>query len=128
MLVGMPLLRVFDPHGLWRHHPVHDRPCPRDQRQRPLILQDLFDLNEAAVAALNGSGAKYQQLLRRGRTHVHLESESWILIERSDQRTVDYKLRAGACTQRRRPALGLLLIDLDATPQPNTKAWSRSSA
>ena len=50
-------------------------------------MQDMFELDETAVAALNGSGREIiKQLLGRGRTRIHLDSENWILIERSGQR------------------------------------------
>ena len=121
MLVGMPLLRVFDRMGcggIILSTAGHVLAINTSAR---LILQDLFDLNEAAVAALNGSGRDIiKQLLSRGRTRAHFDSENWILIERSDQRPLIMNFVPVPVLSDDGPHSVLLLIDLNATPLPST--------
>jgi DNA-binding CsgD family transcriptional regulator len=81
----------------------------------------MFNLDNAAVAALNDSGREIiKQLLRRGRTRIHLESENWILVERSGQRPLIMNFVPVPVLSEDGPHSVLLLIDLDATPLPTT--------
>lgn len=121
MLVGMPLLRVFDRMGCGgiilstTGYVLAINACAR------LILQQLFELDEAAVAALNGSGREIiKQLLNYGRTRISLESENWILIERLGQRPLIMNCVPVPVLSDDGPHSVLLLIDLDATPLPST--------
>ena len=87
MLVGMPLLRVFDRMGCGGIILSTADDVLATNRSARLILQQMFDLDDAAVAALNGSGREIiKQLLTRGRTRIHLDSETRNLIERGRQR------------------------------------------
>ncbi|MGH1587849.1 helix-turn-helix transcriptional regulator [Methylobacterium phyllosphaerae] len=121
MLVGMPLLRVFDRMGCGGIILSTTGHVLAINSSARIILQDMFDLDEAAVADLNGSGREIiKQLLNHGRTRIHLESENWILIERSGQRPLIMNCVPVPVLSEDGPHSVLLLIDLDATPLPNT--------
>jgi DNA-binding CsgD family transcriptional regulator len=121
MLVGMPLLRVFDRMGCGGIILSTADDVLATNTSARLILQQMFDLDDAAVAALNGSGREIiKQLLRRGRTRICLESENWILIERVGQRPLIMNFVPVPVLSEGGPHSVLLLIDLDATPLPTT--------
>lgn len=121
MLVGMPLLRVFDRMGCGGIILSTTGHILAINTSARLILQDLFDLNEAAVAALNGSGREIiKRLLNRGRARVYLDSENWILVERAGQRPLIMNCVPVPVLSEDGPHSVLLLIDLDATPLPST--------
>ena len=87
MLVGMPLLQVFDRMGcggLIVSTTGHVLAANATARH---ILQGMFNLDAAAAADLNDCGRDVvKHLLTRGRTRIRLDSENWILIERDGQR------------------------------------------
>ena len=119
MLVGMPLLRVFDRMGCGGIILSTTGRVLATNASARLILQQMFDLDDAAVAALNGSGREIvKQLLRRGRSRVCLESENWILMERLGQRPLIMNCVPVPVLSDDGPHSVLLLIDLDATPLP----------
>jgi DNA-binding CsgD family transcriptional regulator len=121
MLVGMPLLRVFDRMGCGGIVLSTTGDILATNTSARLILQDMFELDDAAVAALNGSGREIiKQLLRRGRTRISLESENWILIERRGQRPLIMNCVPVPVLTEDGPHSVLLLIDLNATPLPTT--------
>ena len=121
MLVGMPLLRVFDRMGCGGIILSTTGHVLATNTSARLILQQMFDLDEAAVAALNGSGREIiKQLLNHGRTRIRLDSENWILIERSGQRPLIMNCVPVPVLSEDGPHSVLLLIDLDATPLPST--------
>lgn len=121
MLVGMPLLRVFDRMGCGGIILSTTGQVLATNSAARLILQQMFELDEAAVAALNGSGREIvKQLLCHGRTRVCLESENWILIERSGQRPLIMNCVPVPVLTEDGPHSVLFLIDLDATPLPGT--------
>ncbi|GJE48695.1 hypothetical protein GOFOIKOB_1727 [Methylobacterium tardum] len=121
MLVGMPLLRVFDRMGCGGIILSTCGQVLATNTGARRILQQLFHLDEAAVSALNGSGREVvKQLLGRGRTRVHFESENWILIERAGQRPLIMNFVPVPVLSEDGPHSVLLLIDLDATPLPST--------
>lgn len=119
MLVGMPLLRVFDRMGCGGIILSTTGRMLATNASARLILQQLFDLDEAAVAALDGSGREIiKHLLNQGRTRIHLDSENWILIERSGQRPLIMNCVPVPVLTEDGPHSVVLLIDLDLTPLP----------
>lgn len=121
MLVGMPLLRVFDRMGCGGIILSTCGQVLATNTGARLILQQMFGLDDAAVAALNGSGREIiKQLLSRGRTRINLDSENWILIERVGQRPLIMNFVPVPVLSEDGPHSVLLLIDLDATPLPST--------
>ena len=121
MLVGMPLLRVFDRMGCGGIILSTSGHVLATNTSARLILQQIFELDDTAVAALNGSGREIvKQLLNQGRTRVCLDSENWILIERSGQRPLIMNCVPVPVLSEDGPHSVLLLIDLDATPLPST--------
>lgn len=121
MLVGMPLLRVFDRMGCGGIILSTTGHVLATNASARLTLQDMFDLDDADAAALNGSGREViKKLLSRGRTRISLESENWILIERSGQRPLIMNFVPVPVLSEDGPHSVLLLIDLDATPLPTT--------
>ncbi|MGH1592353.1 helix-turn-helix transcriptional regulator (plasmid) [Methylobacterium phyllosphaerae] len=121
MLVGMPLLRVFDRMGCGGIILSTTGHVLATNTSARLILQQMFELDDAAIAALNGSGREIvKQLLHQGRTRIHFDSENWILIERSDRRPLIMNCVPVPVTDEGGPHSVLLLIDLDATPLPST--------
>ena len=120
MLVGMPLLRVFDRMGCGGIILSTTGHVLAINTSARLILQDMFELDDTAVAALNGSGREIiKQLLGRGRTRIHLDSENWILIERIGRRPLIMNCVPVPVLSDDGPHSVLLLIDLDATPLPS---------
>lgn len=120
MLVGMPLLRVFDRMGCGGIILSTTGHVLATNTSAQLILQQMFNLDDAA-AALNGSGREIiKQLLGRGRTRISFESENWILIERVGQRPLIMNFVPVPVLDEGGPHSVLLLIDLDATPLPTT--------
>jgi DNA-binding CsgD family transcriptional regulator len=121
MLVGMPLLRVFDRMGCGGIILSTTGHILAINTSAQLILQRMFELDEAATAALSGSGREViKQLLSRGRTRVSLDNENWILIGRSAQRPLIMNCVPVPVLSDDGPHSVLLLIDLDATPLPST--------
>jgi DNA-binding CsgD family transcriptional regulator len=121
MLVGMPLLRVFDRMGCGGIILSTCGQVLATNTSARLILQQMFELDEAAIAALNGSGREIiKQLLSRGRTRIHVDTENWILIERAGQRPLIMNFVPVPVLSEDGPHSVLLLIDLDVTPLPST--------
>jgi DNA-binding CsgD family transcriptional regulator len=121
MLVGMPLLRVFDRMGCGGIILSTCGQVLATNAGARLILKQMFKLDDAAIAALNGSGQEIiKQLLSRGCTRIHLDSENWILIERAGQRPLIMNFVPVPVLSEDGPHSVLLLIDLDATPLPST--------
>ena len=120
MLVGMPLLQVFDRMGcggLIVSTTGHVLVANATARH---ILQGMFNLDAAAAADLNDCGRDVvKHLLTRGRTRIRLDSENWILIERDGQRPLIMNAVPVPVLSEEGPHSVLLLIDLDATPLPN---------
>ncbi|MGH1571824.1 helix-turn-helix transcriptional regulator [Methylobacterium sp. P31] len=121
MLVGMPLLRVFDRMGCGGIILSTSGQILATNTSARLVLQEMFELDQAAVAALNGSGREIiKQLLSRSRTRVNLDRENWLLIERSGRRPLIMSCVPVPVLGDDGPHSVLLLIDLDATPLPTT--------
>jgi DNA-binding CsgD family transcriptional regulator len=121
MLVGMPLLRVFDRMGCGGIILSTTGHILATNISARLTLQRMFELDEAAVAALNGAGREViKQLLGRGRSRISLDNENWILIERSGQRPLIMNCVPVPVLSDDGPHSVLLLIDLDVTPLPST--------
>ncbi|MGH1587840.1 helix-turn-helix transcriptional regulator [Methylobacterium phyllosphaerae] len=121
MLVGMPLLRVFDRMGCGGIILSTTGHILAINTSARFILQQMFELDEAEVAALSGSGREViKQLLGRGRSRVSLDNENWILIKRSGQRPLIMNCVPVPVLSDDGPHSVLLLIDLDATPLPST--------
>lgn len=119
MLVGMPLLRVFDRMECGGIILSTTGRVLATNTSARLILQRMFDLDETEVAALNDSGREIiKQLLSRGRTRVSLDSENWILIERDDERPLIMNCVPVPVLNEDGPHSVLLLIDLGLTPLP----------
>ena len=126
MLVGMPLLRVFDRMGCGGIILSTTGHVLATNASARLILQQMFGLDEATVAALNGSGREIiKQLLCEGRTRIRLDSENWILIERSGQRPLIMNCVPVPVLTEDGPHSVLLLIDLDVTPLPTTSCLEK---
>ncbi|MDN3575007.1 helix-turn-helix transcriptional regulator [Methylobacterium longum] len=121
MLVGVPLLRVFDRMGCGGIILSTTGQVLATNTSARLILQQMFELDNAAVAALDGSGREIvKHLLNHGRTRIHLDGENWILIERNGQRPLIMNCVPVPVLSEDGPHSVLLLIDLDATPLPST--------
>ncbi|MGH1574909.1 helix-turn-helix transcriptional regulator [Methylobacterium sp. P31] len=121
MLVGMPLLRVFDRMGCGGIILSTTGDVLATNTSARLTLQQMFELDDTAVADLNGSGREViKQLLSRGRTRISLDNENWILIERSGRRPLIMNCVPVPVLSDDGPHSVLLLIDLDATPLPTT--------
>src|ERR1700712_3063210 len=89
MLVGMPLLRIFDRMGCGGMVLSTSGKVLALNDGARRILGQLFCLTEAALDELNGSGRDVvKQLLNRGRTRIQLGTENWNLIEREGQRPI----------------------------------------
>ncbi|WP_243214446.1 MULTISPECIES: helix-turn-helix transcriptional regulator [Methylobacterium] len=89
------------------------------------IFQNLFCLSrsEVEVDVLNGLGRGIvKRLLGQGQPRVQLDGESWILVERADQRPLIMNAVPVPPTGDDGPRSILLLIDLDATPALNCGA------
>lgn len=123
MLVGMPLLRVFDRMGCGGIILSTTGQVLATNASARLILQQMFDLDDAAIAAMDGSGREIvKHLLNQGRTRIHLDTENWILIERSGQRPLIMNCVPVPVLTEDGPHSVLLLIDLDATPLPSASS------
>lgn len=120
MLVGMPLLQVFDRMGCGGIILSTTGHILATNISARLTLKQMFALDEAAVATLNGAGREIiKQLLSRGRSRIKLDDENWILIERSDRRPLIMNCVPVPVLSEDGPHSVLLLIDLDATPLPS---------
>lgn len=121
MLVGMPLLRVFDRMGCGGIILSTTGQILATNVSARLTLKQMFALDDAAVDALNGSGREIiKQLLSKGRSRINLDNEDWILIERRGQRPLIMTCVPVPVLSDDGPHSVLLLIDLDATPLPTT--------
>ena len=121
MLVGMPLLRVFDRMGCGGIILSTTGHVLATNASARLILQQMFELDETTVAALNGSGREIiKRLLGLGQTRICLDSENWILIERFGQRPLIMNCVPVPVLSEDGPHTVLLLIDLDVAPLPST--------
>lgn len=120
MLVGMPLLQVFDRMGCGGLIVSTAGQVLAANATARLILKRMFRLDDAAAAELNGCGRDIvKQLLNRGRTRIRLDSENWILIEREDQRPLIMNFVPVPVLSEDGPQSVLFLIDLEATPLPS---------
>ncbi|MGU3359535.1 helix-turn-helix transcriptional regulator [Methylobacterium sp. M6A4_1b] len=125
MLVGIPFLQVFDRMGYGGLviSTSGDVLAMNDHARR--IFQNLFCLSrsEVEVDVLNGLGRGIvKRLLGQGQPRVQLDNESWILVERADQRPLIMNAVPVPLTGDGGPRSVLLLIDLDATPALNCGA------
>lgn len=125
MLVGMPFLRVFDRMGyggLVLSTSGHVL-AMNDSARR--IFQTMFCLSrsEVEVDVLNGLGRGIvKRLLGQGQARFQLDSEHWILVERTEQRPLIMNSVPFPGDGEDGPHSVLLLIDLDATPALNCGA------
>ena len=126
MLVGMPLLQVFDRMGCGGIilSTVGDVLAANATAQH--ILQRMFNLENVGTAEFTGCGRDIvKQLLNRGRTRIRLDSENWILIEREDQRPLIMNSVPVPVLSENGPHSVLLLIDLEATPLPKAASLEK---
>ena len=125
MLVGMPLLRVFNRMGCGGIILSTRGRVLAINTAAQQILQEMFCLDGQALQVLHApeeqgnSGREIiKKLLSRGRTRIKLDSENWILIEREGQRPLIMNAVPVPTLGEDAPHTVLLLIDLDATPLP----------
>jgi DNA-binding CsgD family transcriptional regulator len=126
MLVGMPLLRIFDRMGCGGMVlSTSGRVLALNEGARR-ILGQMFHLTKAELDELNGSGRDVaKRLLSRGRTRIQLDNENWILIEREGQRPIIINAVPVPVLSDEGPHTVLVLIDLDDSPLPKQTTLER---
>ena len=126
MLVGMPLLQVLDRLGCGGIILSTGGQVLAINIGAQRILQETFGLSDPEVEALDGEGREFvKRLLRRGRSRIHVDSESWILVEREGRRPLIMNAAPVPVLDEEGPHTVLMLLDLDATPQANRLALER---
>lgn len=125
MLIGMPLLRVFDRMSCGGIILSTSGRVLTINTKAQQILQEMFCLSSSELEALyapedqdNSGREVIKRLLSRGRTRIRLDSENWILIEREGQRPLIMNAIPVPALSEDGPHTVLLLIDLAATPLP----------
>ena len=122
MLIGLPLLRIFDRMGcggivLSTNGRVL---APNEGARR--ILGEMFSLTELALDELTGAGRDVvKKLLNRGRSRIQFDSENWILIQREGQRPLIMNAVPLPVLSEDGPHTVLVLLDLDANPLPTSE-------
>lgn len=126
MLVGMPLLQVLDRLGCGGIILSTSGHVLAVNAGAQRILQETFGLADPEVEPLDGEGRAFvKRLLRRGRTRIHTDDESWILVEREGRRPLILNAAPVPVLSEDGPHTVLMLLDLDAAPQTNRAALER---
>lgn len=121
MLVGKPLLQVFDRMGCGGLIISTTGQVLAANTTARRMLQRMFGLDDTTAADLHDCGRDVvKQLLNRGRTRIRFDSENWILIEREDQRPLVMNFVPVPALNDEGPKFVLLLIDLEAIPLPSS--------
>lgn len=129
MLVGMPLLQVLDRLGCGGIILSTGGQVLAVNSGAQRILQETFGLADPEVENLDGDGREFvKRLLRRGRTRIPVDEDSWILMEREGKRPLIMNATPVPVLSADGPHTVLMLLDLDAAPQANRLPWSGSSA
>ncbi|WP_244028296.1 helix-turn-helix transcriptional regulator [Methylobacterium sp. E-016] len=90
------------------------------------ILQNAFSRTVPELVTEPESGrSTIKRLLALGRARIQLQSENWILVERAELRPLIMHAVPLANPDEHGPHTVLILIDLDATPQPNQVTLER---
>ena len=123
MLVGMPLLQVLDRLGCGGLILSTGGQVLALNAGAQRILRETFGLAEPEREILDGEGREVvKRLLRRGRSRIHVDSESWIVVEREGRRPLILNATPVPVLSADGPHTVLMLLDLDAAPQANRPA------
>ncbi|GJD56248.1 hypothetical protein MTDSW087_05666 [Methylobacterium dankookense] len=126
MLVGMPLLQVLDRLGCGGIILSTGGQVLAVNSGAQRILQETFGLADPEVENLDGDGREFvKRLLRRGRTRIPVDEDSWILMEREGKRPLIMNATPVPVLSADGPHTVLMLLDLDAAPQANRLALER---
>lgn len=126
MLVGVPLLEVFDRMAIGGLVLSTSGQVLAINESAQRTLQDHFNVSDPGKQLLDGTGREFvKYLLRRCSDRVQLDCGDWIIIERENKRPLILNAIAVPVLIDDGPHTVLMLLDLEAAPQINSLALER---